>query len=207
MKKFLLVILMLLITSLVYGQGIKWYGNFDEGLTEAKRTGKPMMIDFYTDWCHWCDELDKKVYTDSDVIKLAEDFISVKIDADADEETKEKYRVNAYPTVIFTDSQGKEISRIRGYRQASFFTQSMSQVLDKAPRPIIQPKVRKTPSSEVSGPEDKAKSIYSLGENYEANKMYSQAIREYQRVIKEYPNTNWARKAEEQIKIIRSKQR
>ncbi|MBU4310721.1 thioredoxin family protein, partial [bacterium] len=73
MRKFLLVTLMLLITSLAYGEGIKWYENFDGGLAEAKRTGKPIMIDFYTDWCHWCDELDKKVYTNSDVIKLAED--------------------------------------------------------------------------------------------------------------------------------------
>ncbi len=126
MKKLLLTTLILLITSWAYGQGIKWYENFAKGWAEAKRSGKPMMIDFYTDWCHWCGELDKKVYTDPHVIKLAE---------------------------------------------------------------------------------DKAKSSYSLGKNYEANKMYPQAIREYQRVISEYPNTIWARKAEERIKIIKSKQR
>ena len=203
MRKFLLVVSLLLTTSLVYGQEIKWYENFDEGLTEAKKTGKPMMIDFYTDWCGWCDELDKKVYTDSDVIKLAEDFISVKIDANADQETKEKYRVNAYPTVIFTDSQGKEISKIRGYKKASFFAQSMSQTLTKVPRPITKPKIRKT-SSKALSPEDKAKTIYSLGENYETNKMYPQAIREYQRVIKEYPNTIWTQKARERITAIKS---
>ncbi len=206
MRKFLLVVSLLLTTSLVYGQGIKWYEDFDEGLAEAKRTGKPMMIDFYTDWCHWCDELDKKVYTNSDVIKLAKDFISVKVDADADEETKEKYRVNAYPTIIFTDYQGKEISKIVGYKKASSFAQSMSQALAKVPRPIVKPKIRKT-SSKVLTLEDKAKTIYSLGKNYEANKMHPQAIREYQKVIREYPNTIWARKAEEQIKVIKSKQR
>lgn len=204
MKKFLLVVSMLLITSLVYGQEIRWYEDFDEGLAEARRTGKPMMIDFYTDWCGWCDELDKKVYTDSDIIKLAEDFISVKIDADEDEETKEKYRVNAYPTIIFTDSQGKEISKIRGYKKAPFFAQSMSQVLAKVPKPVVKPKIKKTSSSKVLGPEDKAKTIYSLGANYEANKMYPQAIREYQKVIKEYPNAIWAQKAKERIAVIKS---
>ena len=203
MKKFPLLVLVLLVTSLVYGQEIKWYEDFDEGLAEAKRSGKPMMIDFYTDWCHWCDELDKKVYTDSDVIKLAEDFISVKIDADVDEETKEKYRVRAYPTIIFTDSQGKEINKIRGYKKASSFVQSMSQALAKVPRPIAKPKIRKTPSK-VPGPEDKAKTIYSLGNNYEANKMYAQAIREYRRVIREYPNSIWAQKAQERITILKS---
>lgn len=204
MRKFLLVVSLLLISSLVYGEGIKWYENFDGGLAEAKRTGKPIMIDFYTDWCGWCDELDKKVYTDSDVIKLAEDFISVKIDADVDEETKEKYRVRAYPTIIFTDSQGKEINKIVGYKKAPAFAQSMSQALAKVPKPVAKPKIGKIPSSKVLSPEDKAKTIYSLGENYEANKMYPRAIKEYQRVMKEYPNTIWAQKAKERIATIKS---
>lgn len=208
MRKFLLVISMLLITSLVYGQGIKWYEDFDEGLAEAKRTGKPMMIDFYTEWEGWGGyyviKIDKFVYTDSEVIKLAKEFVCVKVDADEDEETNDNYGVRAYPTVIFTNSQGKEISKIRGYKKAPVFIQSMKEALAKVPRPIAKPKIRKT-SSKVLGPEDKAKTIYSLGENYEANKMYPQAIREYQKVIKEYPNTIWARKAEEQIKVIKSK--
>ncbi|MCK4814974.1 tetratricopeptide repeat protein, partial [bacterium] len=52
-------------------------------------------------------------------------------------------------------------------------------------------------------PEEKAKALYTLGENYRLNKMYSQAIREYEKLIKEYPKTTWAAKAREQLKKLK----
>ena len=32
------------------GKEIQWEKAFEKGLAEAKKTGKPMMLDFYTEW-------------------------------------------------------------------------------------------------------------------------------------------------------------
>ena len=52
-----------------------------------------------------------------------------------------------------------------------------------------------------------ARARYSLAQNYEMNKMYDLALREYQKIIKNYPNSSWAQKARERIRAIGTKKR
>ncbi|HEA47090.1 MAG TPA: tetratricopeptide repeat protein [bacterium] len=54
---------------------------------------------------------------------------------------------------------------------------------------------------------DQAKTLYSLAQNYEMNRMYDLALREYQKIIKNYANSSWAQKARERIKVIGTKRR
>ncbi|MCG2675641.1 tetratricopeptide repeat protein [bacterium] len=52
-----------------------------------------------------------------------------------------------------------------------------------------------------------AMTLYSLAQNYEMNKMYDLAIREYQKIVKNHPNSIWAQKAGERIRTIGTKKR
>ncbi|MBU4310101.1 tetratricopeptide repeat protein [bacterium] len=54
---------------------------------------------------------------------------------------------------------------------------------------------------------DQASTLYSLAQNYEMNKMYDLAIREYQKIVKNHPNSIWAQKAGERIRTIGTKKR
>ena len=38
------------IPALIAGEGVKWEKSLKDGMKEAAETGKPMMLDFYTDW-------------------------------------------------------------------------------------------------------------------------------------------------------------
>lgn len=38
------------VPALIAGEEIKWEKTLEETLSKAKETGKPMMMDFYTDW-------------------------------------------------------------------------------------------------------------------------------------------------------------
>jgi len=99
-------------------------GTFQEVLTKAKSENKILMIDFFTDWCKWCVELDKKVYTDKDVAEFANSKqVNWKIDAEKGEgpDLAKKYGVQGYPTIVFVDGNGDEVDRIVGYMPAKDF--------------------------------------------------------------------------------------
>lgn len=52
--------------------------------------------------------------------------------------------------------------------------------------------------------EKEARALYILAENYRMNKLSKQALKEYEKVIGEYPQTSWAEKASQRIKEIKT---
>ena len=99
-------------------------GTYAEVVDKAKQENKIIMIDFVTDWCKWCVETDRKVYTDPDVFAWANaNQINWKIDAENGEgpDLAKKYGVKGYPTIVFTQPDGTEIDRIYGYLPAQQF--------------------------------------------------------------------------------------
>lgn len=121
-----LVILLCLITiKLSNAQEVNFFkGTFDEALTEANKQNKILMVDFYTDWCVWCKELDRKVYTNFEVAEFANNnFINLKIDAEkgAGIELAKSYKIVGYPTILFVNNKKEEIDRIYGYLPAGEF--------------------------------------------------------------------------------------
>ncbi|MGB9695892.1 MAG: thioredoxin family protein [Ignavibacteria bacterium] len=115
----LLVLLCLIITEFSNAQGLNFFsGSFDEALAEANKENKILMIDFYTDWCVWCKELDKKVYTNFEVAEFAnKNFINLKIDAEKGSgvELAKSYKIVGYPAILFLNEKKEEIDRIYGY--------------------------------------------------------------------------------------------
>jgi uncharacterized protein YyaL (SSP411 family) len=45
---------------------LRWM-SFNDGIAEAKKTGKKMMIDVYTNWCGWCMKMDKDTWADGGI--------------------------------------------------------------------------------------------------------------------------------------------
>lgn len=103
-------------------------GSYQEILDLAKQQNKIVMIDFITDWCKWCVETDRKVYTNPGVAAFANEHqINWKIDAEKGEgpELAKKYGVKGYPTIVFASADGTEIDRIYGYLPAEQFLVKM----------------------------------------------------------------------------------
>ncbi|MCK4302266.1 MAG: thioredoxin fold domain-containing protein [candidate division Zixibacteria bacterium] len=93
---------------------------YHTSLAEAKQAagvpGKPILVEFSTDWCTWCATIDTVVLVDSAVIEfLSGEMILVKIDAEADSALAREHHISGYPTTVMLDENGEEIDRLVGY--------------------------------------------------------------------------------------------
>ncbi len=108
--------------------------SFDQVLTRAKNEGRPVLIDFFAEWCAACKELDRETYPAPEVIEESERFISVKIDAtngdDALDALMERFAVQGLPTVAFVSSTGEVLSkpRVTGFLEPRLFLEEMKKV-------------------------------------------------------------------------------
>ena len=101
------------------GEGIAWVGDEAAALALAKTEGRPVIIDFWADWCTACKELDKIAWADPGVRVEASRFVALKLDgtdgSDAFQKASEKYGIVGMPTVVFIDAHGREVpERVTG---------------------------------------------------------------------------------------------
>jgi len=96
--------------------------SFEAASKEAARTGKIVLVDFYTTWCGPCKMLDKNTWTDAAVIQLLEQkTVALRIDAEKEAALSKRYKIEAYPSVLLIKPDGTEIDRLVGYREPKVF--------------------------------------------------------------------------------------
>jgi len=112
---------------------IRWL-TWDAGLRQAEESGRPILVDVYTDWCGWCKRMDREVYSRADVREaLTRRFVPVKLNAESkgavtyqaqkltERGIAAKFKVSGYPTTIFLASNGDHLVNAPGYLPADRF--------------------------------------------------------------------------------------
>jgi len=111
---------------------VNWLYDYDQALSRAKDENKPILMDFYTDWCGWCKKLDAETYGDETVAAfLNESFICLKVNAEEHADLAKEYEVLGYPTIVFLSPDGEEIGRIVGYEPPNKFLQDAKNMLTR----------------------------------------------------------------------------
>lgn len=115
--------------------GVNFFrGNWNSLKAQANRRNKPFFVDVYTTWCGPCKSMTRNTFSASSVGRYANsNFMAYKIDAEKGEgpTIARKYKVRAYPTILFFDARGNLTGRSVGYQNANAFTNTMRKYVNK----------------------------------------------------------------------------
>jgi thiol:disulfide interchange protein DsbD len=94
---------------------IAWQSYAPELLAQP---GKPVLIDFYADWCIPCHEMEKRTFRDPRVVEESKHFLMVKADltrsdSPAVEKLARDFHIVGVPTLAFFASNGGELTQLR----------------------------------------------------------------------------------------------
>ena len=104
---------------------VEWMTDFEKAKQTAQAQGKDLMLNFAgSDWCYWCQRLDKEVFSKAEFLeKAGKDLVFVLIDFPNDtsgqsdqvqqqnEKLAEQFGVEVFPTVFLADASGKSYAK------------------------------------------------------------------------------------------------
>ena len=106
-----------------------WFTDVAAAQRVARDDGKDLLMLFTgSDWCHWCQVLDKEVFAEAPASRIKDRFVLVMLDFPNDtsgmsadtvaqnELWAERMQIEGYPTVILADPDGEEYART-GYQR------------------------------------------------------------------------------------------
>ncbi len=98
-------------------------GTWSEVVAEAKKQKKLIFVDAYAVWCGPCKWMDANAFTDPKAGEFYnKHFVNYKFDMEKGEGPRfaQKYRVNAYPTLLFINPNNEEVVyRVMGAKNAA----------------------------------------------------------------------------------------
>jgi len=138
----ILVFLLFAVEGWSAGQ-VRWFQSFEQAQLQAKKSGKPIFVDAFADWCGWCHKLDQEVYSDKKFVQYMERYVPVKIDVeDGGQGTRfaEKYAITGLPTLLVTDPNGTVTNRIGGFMNADELIEDLDGIQKLVERERKNPK-------------------------------------------------------------------
>jgi thiol:disulfide interchange protein DsbD len=118
---------------------IKSLNDLNKKVAAATAAGKPVMLDFYADWCTSCKEMERYTFSDRSVQSALANAVLLHADVTAndpvDQELMHHFNILGPPTIAFYGPDGEERQNFRvvGYMKANEF----ASLVTRAIRPTL----------------------------------------------------------------------
>lgn len=93
---------------------IPWRTDFASASAEAKRTGKPMLLDFSATWCGPCQEMRRTTWSDRQVAQELDGYIPVQVDLDQNQALAQQFAVSGIPHLDLLNPNGQVVASTEG---------------------------------------------------------------------------------------------
>ncbi|MEM9492274.1 MAG: thioredoxin family protein, partial [Myxococcota bacterium] len=109
---------------------VTWLSDEQAAYSQAEASGKGVLIDFYSDWCEPCKDMEETFADPRVAAAITSAYVPLRFDltedTEADEARKDKYRVKLLPTVLFLGNDGDEQGRIGTFVEPDDFLDVLS---------------------------------------------------------------------------------
>jgi thiol:disulfide interchange protein DsbD len=118
---------------------IKSLPDLEREVAAAAQAGRPVMLDFYADWCVSCKEMEKYTFTDAGVQAALAGAVLLQADVTAndaeDQALLKHFGIFGPPTIAFYGADGAErpAFRVVGFMKAPEFAQVVTQAFAAGP--------------------------------------------------------------------------
>lgn len=134
MMKYGQIALLILLSATAAAAGATQWYSYEDGMIASGSMHRPVILDFYADWCGPCIAMEEWTYPDPRVVSEMTDFIAIKVDTQKRIDIESKYGIAYYPTVVFLDTEGREVSRHIGYLGPEEMVEEIKRSREKLPK-------------------------------------------------------------------------
>ena len=108
---------------------VSWDSFYEKSILE----NKPIFVDVYTDWCVPCKRMEKEVFNDAEVAAYVnEHFSNYRVNAEkgAGVTLAQRWKIQAYPTLLFFDRNGTIVQKTTGAKEKIDFLVMVQQMYE-----------------------------------------------------------------------------
>lgn len=114
------------------GKQINWY-TYDDGMAEARRSGKSIVVYFHADWCTYCVRMQKETFTHDSVIDFMNTkVVAVKVDVDKEKKIARIFGVRGLPATVLLMRNGDQVGPMPGFIPPKNYLAMLTKIMEQS---------------------------------------------------------------------------